>query len=175
MSRPARTLDGKTGLLTGLLTGIQGWKCPVALSQTCYGSKSLKVILMDSNFGGHPVPNTLCRLLQTCRKIGVHGSSEEHLHPVRSRKGLQNLADSGNSPSVCLLWQKVSCLFCSSATNRWGKGEVECHMDPTITKASTGKERLVAACAESQSTSRGPNRTRFLAVSTGGNTCQDTM
>jgi len=39
---------------TGLLTGIQGWKCPVALSQTCYGSKSLKVILMDSNFGGHP-------------------------------------------------------------------------------------------------------------------------
>ncbi len=47
---------------------------------------------------------------------------------------------------------------------RWGKGEVECHMDPTITKASTGKERFVAACAESQSTSRGPNRTRFLAV-----------
>jgi hypothetical protein len=43
-------LDAKTGLLTGLLTGIQGWKCPVALSQTCYGSKSLKVILMDSNF-----------------------------------------------------------------------------------------------------------------------------
>jgi hypothetical protein len=37
-------------------------------------------------------------------------------------------------------------------------------MDPTITKASTGKERLVAACAESQSTSRDPNRTRFLAV-----------
>jgi hypothetical protein len=37
-------------------------------------------------------------------------------------------------------------------------------MDPTITKASTGKERLVAACAESQSTSRGPNRPRFLAV-----------
>jgi hypothetical protein len=47
-------LDAKTDLLTGLLTGIQGWKCPVALSQTCYGSKSLKVILMDSNFGGHP-------------------------------------------------------------------------------------------------------------------------
>ncbi len=50
-------LDAKTGLLTGLLTGIQGWECPVALSQTCYGSKSLKVILMDSNFGGHPVLN----------------------------------------------------------------------------------------------------------------------
>ena len=37
-------------------------------------------------------------------------------------------------------------------------------MDPTITKASTGKERLVAVCAKSQSTSRGPNRTRFLSV-----------
>ena len=57
-----RNLDVKTGLLTGLLTGIQGWKCPVALSQTCYGSKSLKVILMDSNFGGHPVLNPLVTL-----------------------------------------------------------------------------------------------------------------
>jgi hypothetical protein len=55
--------------------------------------------------GRKSVPNTFCRLLQTCRRIWVHGSSEEHL--VRSRKGLQNLADSGNSPSVCLLWQKV--------------------------------------------------------------------
>ena len=55
------------------------------------------------------------------------------------------------------------CVFCSKKY-RWGKGEVECHMDPTITKASTGKERLVSACAESQSTSRDPNRTRFLSV-----------
>ena len=59
---PDLYLDVKTGLLTGLLTGIQGWKCPVALSQTCYGSKSLKVILMDSNFGGHPVLNPLVTL-----------------------------------------------------------------------------------------------------------------
>jgi hypothetical protein len=57
-----RTLDVKTGLLTGLLTGMQGWKYPVVLSQTCYGSKSLKVILMDSNFGGHPVLNSLVTL-----------------------------------------------------------------------------------------------------------------
>jgi hypothetical protein len=55
-------LDAKTGLLTGLLTGIQDWKCPVDLSQTCYGSKSLKVILMDSNFGDHPVLNPLVTL-----------------------------------------------------------------------------------------------------------------
>jgi hypothetical protein len=32
-----------------------------------------------------------------------------------------------------------------------------CHMDPNISKATTGKERVVAACAESQSTSLGPN------------------
>ncbi len=62
MCRDSIGLDVKTGLLTGLLTGIQGWKCPVALSQTCYGSKSLKVILMDSNFGGHPVLNPLVTL-----------------------------------------------------------------------------------------------------------------
>jgi hypothetical protein len=39
-------------------------------------------------------------------------------------------------------------------------------MDPNISKATTCKERVVTACAESQSTSRGPNRTRFLAVQT---------
>jgi hypothetical protein len=37
-------------------------------------------------------------------------------------------------------------------------------MDPNISKTTTGKERVVASCAESQSTSRVPNRTRFLAV-----------
>ncbi len=39
-------------------------------------------------------------------------------------------------------------------------------MDPNISKATTVKERVVTECAESQSTSRGPNRTRFLAVQT---------
>jgi hypothetical protein len=37
-------------------------------------------------------------------------------------------------------------------------------MDPNISKGTTVKERVVAARAESQSTSRVPNRTRFLAV-----------
>jgi hypothetical protein len=37
-------------------------------------------------------------------------------------------------------------------------------MDPNSSKATTVNERVVAACAESQSTSRGPKRTRFLAV-----------
>ena len=39
-------------------------------------------------------------------------------------------------------------------------------MDPNISKGTTVKERVVAARAESQSTSRVPNRTRFLAVQT---------
>jgi hypothetical protein len=39
-------------------------------------------------------------------------------------------------------------------------------MDPNISKTTTDRERVVTACAEPQSTSRGPNRTRFLAVQT---------
>jgi hypothetical protein len=38
------------------------------------------------------------------------------------------------------------------------------HMDPNISKATTVKERVVAACTESQSTLRVPNRTRFVEV-----------
>ncbi len=55
-------LDGKTGLLTGLLAGKQGWKCPVAPLATCCGSKSLKVILIDSDFRAYPVLNPLVTL-----------------------------------------------------------------------------------------------------------------
>ncbi len=36
--------------LTGLLVGKQGISSPVALLATCCGSKSLKVILIDSDF-----------------------------------------------------------------------------------------------------------------------------
>jgi hypothetical protein len=39
-------------------------------------------------------------------------------------------------------------------------------MDPNVSKTTTVKERVVASCAESQSTSRVPNRTRFLTVQT---------
>jgi hypothetical protein len=55
-------LDAKTGLLTGLVVGKQGWKCPVALLVTCCGSKSLKVILIDSDFRAYPVLNPLVTL-----------------------------------------------------------------------------------------------------------------
>ena len=59
---PLAGLDGKTDLLTGLLAGKQGWKCPVALLATCCGSKSLKVILIDSDFRAYPVLNPLVTL-----------------------------------------------------------------------------------------------------------------
>ena len=55
-------LDGKTGLLTGLMTGKQGWKCPVSLVVTCCGSKLLKVILIDADFGYYPLLNPLVTL-----------------------------------------------------------------------------------------------------------------
>ena len=50
---------------------------------------------------------------------------------------------------------------------RWGESYVECHMDPNILKSTTSKERVVSACAQSQSTSRDPNRIRFLEVQVG--------
>ena len=52
-------LDGKTGLVTVLLGGKQDWKCPVTLLATCCGFKSLKVILIDSDFRAYPVLNPL--------------------------------------------------------------------------------------------------------------------
>ena len=94
------------------------------------------------------------RLFQTCRRIGVYLSSEEHLHRSLTRQGLQDMTDSGNLPSVCLCGKMY----------RWGAAYVECHMDPNISKTTTGKERVVAACTKSQSTSCVPNRTRFLSV-----------
>ena len=57
-----KSLDAKTGLLTGLLAGKQGWKCPVPLLATCCGSKSLKVILIDSDFRAYPVLSSLVTL-----------------------------------------------------------------------------------------------------------------
>ncbi len=56
----------------------------------------------------------------------------------------------------CLLWKNISV----------GVAYVECHMHPNISKTTTDKERVVTACAASQSISRGPNRTRFLTVQT---------
>ena len=56
-SKGGGSLDRKTGLITGLIVGKQDWKCPVALIATCCGSKSLKVILIDSDFGDYPVLN----------------------------------------------------------------------------------------------------------------------
>jgi hypothetical protein len=55
-------LDGKTGLVSGLVPGFQGWKYPGALAQPCCELKSLKFILSDSNFLCPPALNTLVTL-----------------------------------------------------------------------------------------------------------------
>ena len=56
------SLDGKTGLVSDLVPGFQVWKCPATLVQPCCELKSLKVILIDSNFLCPPALNTLVTL-----------------------------------------------------------------------------------------------------------------
>jgi hypothetical protein len=56
------------------------------------------------------------------------------------------------------------CVFCGKMY-RWKTTYVECHMDPNILEQQQGSKGL-SQCAESQSTSCVPNRTRFLAVQT---------
>jgi hypothetical protein len=43
-------------------TRTKHWKYPVSLQGTCCGSKSLKVILIDSDFGYYPLLNPLVTL-----------------------------------------------------------------------------------------------------------------
>jgi hypothetical protein len=38
------------------------------------------------------------------------------------------------------------CVFCGKMY-RWQAANVECHMDPNISKTTTGRERVVGACA----------------------------
>ena len=116
-----------------MVAGKQGWKCPVVLLATCCGSKSLKVILIGSDF----------------RACLLKSTFTEASHD----RGFKTCQTPATYPE---------CVFCGKMY-RWGVVYVECHMDPNISKVTTGKERVVAACAESQSTSRDPNRTRFLA------------
>jgi hypothetical protein len=65
----------------------------------------------------------LYRLFQTCRRIGVYLSSEEHLHRTLTRQGLQDMTDSTHP----------ECVFCGKMY-QWGVDYVECHMDPNISK-----------------------------------------
>ena len=49
-------LDGIPGVVPGLVPGIQGFKSPGSLGKTWDQAKSLKFILIDSNFFLSPVP-----------------------------------------------------------------------------------------------------------------------
>ena len=62
----------------------------------------------------------------------------------------------GVTSSVCV----------SSYTHRYrySVDRVECHKDPTINKASSGKERTVRVCTVSENTVHGPLRARYMTV-----------
>ncbi len=117
--RPDRTLDGKTGLLTGLLTGKQDWKCPVDLLATCCGSKSLKVILIDSDFRAYPVFNPLVTLIlkqrrrdkfvQNLSRLCCFNMDPNILKQQLARKGLSQRVQNHNQHHVTriepVFWQ----------------------------------------------------------------------
>jgi hypothetical protein len=52
------------------------------------------------------------------------------------------------------------CFAHTSIVIRW----TECHMDPTINKASTGKTRTVRVCEVLENTTRGPLRALYIPV-----------
>jgi hypothetical protein len=47
---------------SGLEPGIQGWKCLYPCHITCFGSKSLKFILIDSKIWNNPLLSPLVML-----------------------------------------------------------------------------------------------------------------
>ncbi len=83
--------------------------CFPANDQLCYPNRLRFSRLPCPQYGGwRSVPHSLCKLFQTCRRIGVYLSSEEHLHRRLTRQGPQDMTDSNNLPGVCLLWKNVS-------------------------------------------------------------------
>ena len=62
-----------------------------------FSDQALRRVKQGTKDGGwRSVLRALCRLFQTCRRIGVYLSSEEHLHRFLTRQGLQDMTDSGN-------------------------------------------------------------------------------
>jgi hypothetical protein len=97
-------LDGKTGLLTGLIGGKQGWKFPVDLLATCCGSKSLKVILIDSDFRAHPVLNPLVTLYLTpsSRKDFFEGKNFFSHESINRASRTPKMGDGGVFHTPCV-------------------------------------------------------------------------
>ena len=128
-------LDGKSGLVPGLVPGFQGWKCPGTLGME-------EALAPGPNFN-RPVKDLVHKdLLASTFTQASHD------------RGIKTWRASVSYPQ---------CVFCGNKF-RYESFNVECHMDPNIGKATIGKERTVAACKESLPTSRGPHRNRFLEV-----------
>jgi hypothetical protein len=101
--QPSVCLDAKTGLLTGFLEEKQDWKCPVALLVTCCGSKSLKVILIDSDFRVYPVLNPLVTLSLTpsFRKDFFEGKNFFSHEVIRRASWTPKMGDGGVFHTPC--------------------------------------------------------------------------
>jgi hypothetical protein len=53
-------IDGKTGLVPGLVAGLQGWKCPGTLPQTWYEAQMTQIYSNPLKFFVSPCPEYPC-------------------------------------------------------------------------------------------------------------------
>jgi hypothetical protein len=58
-----------------------------------FSHQALNRTTWTAKMGDGGVAHTLCRLFQTCRRIVVYLSSEENLHRILTRQGLQDMTD----------------------------------------------------------------------------------
>ncbi len=61
-----------------------------------FSHQVLSRVIWSPKMGDGSVIHTPCRLVQTCRRMRVYLSSEEHLHRSLTRQGIQDMTDSGN-------------------------------------------------------------------------------
>jgi hypothetical protein len=173
-----KPLDAKTGLLTGLLVGKQDWKCPVALLGTCCGSKSLKVILIDSDFRAYPVLNPLVTLSLTpsVRKDFFEGKNF-FSHEVISRVSWSpKMGDGGVFHTPCAHFSRhveayPECVFCGKMY-RWGVSYVE--WIPTFRNQQLATKGLSQRVCRITINITSPEENLFFG-STNRNTHQDAM
>ena len=176
------TLDGKTGLVPGQVSGFQGWKNPGTVAQTWHQAQMTQIYSNPLNFFVSPCPEYPCHsayfpvfyqeflegkiLFQEkslSRLPGVRkmGDGRESLVPdpnfnrpvkdlvykdlltstftqVSHDRGIKTWRDSVSNPQ---------CVFCGNKF-RYKVCNVEWHMDPSIGKVTTGKERTVTECKD---------------------------
>jgi hypothetical protein len=79
--------------------------------------------------GWRSVPHTLCRLFQTCRRTEYSCLLKSTFTQASHDRGFKTWQTPATYPE---------CIFCGRKY-RCGSVYVECHMDPNISKATTGR------------------------------------